>query len=165
MMKTSCCSHEMKTTSDDDPPLSRKKKDDLSNLDDGNERHYLDRIQRWSQKRSSARTRANPDQEFEEDEEEWHLPHPTIADLSFDGGFRIPGTSTPVSSIIKKPASNGYGNSIVKKLVVSLATKWAWAKQSKSSPFSPVYNTVISYSIRRLKRREDRYWSFVQQQS
>lgn len=80
---------------DDEPPLSRKKKDDLSNLDDGNERHYHDRIQRWSQKRSSARTRANPDQEFEEDEEEWHLPHPTIADLSFDGGFRIPGDIHP----------------------------------------------------------------------
>ena len=80
---------------DDEPPLSRKKKDDLSNLDDGNERHYLDRIDKWSQKRSSARSRANPDQEYDDEVEEWHLPHPTIPDLPFDGGFSIPGDIHP----------------------------------------------------------------------
>ena len=81
---------------DDEPPLTRKKKDDLSNLDDGNEQHYLDRIEKWSQKRSSARSRANPDQyPDDDDEEEWRLPHPTIANLMFDSRFRIPGDIHP----------------------------------------------------------------------
>ena len=80
---------------DDELPLSRKKKDDLSNLDDGNERHYLNRIEKWSQKRSSARSRVNRDQDYDDQVEEWHLPHPTIADLPLDGGFRIPGDIHP----------------------------------------------------------------------
>ena len=80
---------------DEDSPKSRKKRDDLSNLDDGNERHYLDRLEKWSEKRSTARSRANPDQEYDDEELEWHLPHPTIDDLSFDGGFRIPGDIHP----------------------------------------------------------------------
>ena len=80
---------------DEDSPRSRKKRDDLSNLDDGNERHYLDRLEKWSQKRSTARSRANPDQEYDDEELEWRLPHPTIDDLSFDGGFKIPGDIHP----------------------------------------------------------------------
>ena len=80
---------------DEDAPRSRKKRDDLSNLDDGNEQHYVDRLGKWSGKRSAARTRANPDQEYDDEESEWHLPHPTVDDLSFDGGFRIPGDIHP----------------------------------------------------------------------
>ena len=80
---------------DEDTLASRKKRDDLSNLDDGNERHYLERLEKWSNKRSATRTRANPDQEYDEEELEWHLPHPTIDDLSFDGGFKIPGDIHP----------------------------------------------------------------------
>jgi len=82
---------------DDDEgiPSSRKKREDLSNLDDGNENHYLSRLERWSEKRASARARANPDKEYDEEELEWHLPHPTIPDLEFDGGFRLPGDIHP----------------------------------------------------------------------
>ena len=39
---------------DEDTPRSRKKRDDLSNLDDGNERHYLDRLEKWSAKTFSS---------------------------------------------------------------------------------------------------------------
>jgi DNA excision repair protein ERCC-6 len=75
--------------------VSRKKRDDLSNLDDGNEPHYLDRLEKWADKRSSARARVNPDTIYDDEELEWHLPHPTIADLSFDGGFKLPGDIHP----------------------------------------------------------------------
>src|SRR5271156_4605173 len=43
---------------DEDAPTSRKKKDDLSNIDDGNEQHYLQRIKKWVEKRAAARRRA-----------------------------------------------------------------------------------------------------------
>jgi DNA excision repair protein ERCC-6 len=80
---------------DDDTRTSRKKRDDLSNLDDGNEQHYLGRLEKWSDKRSTARMRANPNQEYDGEEPEWRLPHPTINDLSFEGGFKIPGDIHP----------------------------------------------------------------------
>jgi DNA excision repair protein ERCC-6 len=81
--------------SDDYTPTARRKRDDLSNLDDGNEEHYLDRLQKWSERRLAARIRANSGQEDDEDMEEWHLPHPTIGDVSFDGGFKLPGDIYP----------------------------------------------------------------------
>lgn len=80
---------------DEDVPTARKKKDDLSNIDDGNEEHYLARLEIWSEKRAAARQRANPDKEYDEEELEWHLPHPTISDLEFDGGFKLPGDIHP----------------------------------------------------------------------
>lgn len=79
---------------DEDPLTSRKKRDDLSGIDDGNEQHFHERLEKWSSKRSVARARANPDQEYDE-EEEWHLPHPTIDDLSYEGGFKLPGDVHP----------------------------------------------------------------------
>ena len=80
---------------EDDTPSTRKKRDDLSNLDDGNEAHYLARLEKWSSKRSMARQRANPDAEYDSEELEWHQPHPSIPDLSFDGGFKLPGDIHP----------------------------------------------------------------------
>src|SRR5579862_689442 len=80
---------------DDEIPSTRKKKDDLSNLDDGNESHYLDRLEKWSSKRATARQRSNPDIEYDDEDSEWHHPHPTIPDLTFDGGFKLPGDIHP----------------------------------------------------------------------
>jgi DNA excision repair protein ERCC-6 len=74
---------------------SRRKKDDLSNLDDGDEKHYLARLEKWSEKRSKARSHANPHATFHEDTPEWQLPHPTIEDMPFEGGFRLPGDIHP----------------------------------------------------------------------
>jgi len=80
---------------EDDTPSTRKKRDDLSNLDDGNEAHYLARLEKWSSKRSMARQRANPNTEYDPEELEWHQPHPSIPDLCFDGGFKLPGDIHP----------------------------------------------------------------------
>ncbi|KAI4153615.1 MAG: hypothetical protein L6R39_001536 [Caloplaca ligustica] len=96
--------------------------DDLSGLDDGNEKLYQRRLESWVARRSAARKRANPknvsrtgnahddsidevmtesqqqnglDEDASENTEEWHLPHPTRSDTVFDGGYRIPGDVYP----------------------------------------------------------------------
>ncbi|KAL8871314.1 MAG: hypothetical protein Q9174_002825 [Haloplaca sp. 1 TL-2023] len=91
-------------------------KDDISGLDDGNERLYQKRLQSWVRRRSAARRRAmsakvapaenefndgldstatGTEQQEQSGTEEWHLPHPTRPDTEFDGGFRIPGDIYP----------------------------------------------------------------------
>ncbi|KAJ5579978.1 Helicase C-terminal, partial [Penicillium hispanicum] len=65
--------------------------DDLSNVDDGNETVYQTRLQRWIHVRSAARKRAQPDLVENDDDEEWHKPHPKEPDLEFRNGLRIPG--------------------------------------------------------------------------
>ena len=73
---------------------------DLTGLDDGNERLYRKRLLSWTTNRSTARRRAREKQgiviaEEEEDDEECYLPHPTEPDTQFDNGFRIPGDIYP----------------------------------------------------------------------
>lgn len=97
-------------------------KEDLSGLDDGNEKLYQSRLRSWVERRRAARARAttrnesmtggeNSDaHELErmqqndalgqaenglEDEDEWHLPHPLRPDSVFEGGYRIPGDVSP----------------------------------------------------------------------
>ena len=93
--------------------------EDLSGLDDGNERLYQRRLGVWIQRRRATRTKAlakssiannevqNPDikpEEVEDDRtlneiqppgEEWHQPHPTRADTKFERGLAIPGDVYP----------------------------------------------------------------------
>jgi DNA excision repair protein ERCC-6 len=88
--------------------------DDLAGLDDGNEEVYQARLQMWCQKRSAARRKAQhaprtsqqdgsedaraekcEEAERENDEDEWHKPHPTLADTQFESGYRIPGDIFP----------------------------------------------------------------------
>ncbi|KAL8980639.1 MAG: hypothetical protein Q9205_004336 [Flavoplaca limonia] len=95
--------------------------DDLSGLDDGNEKLYQRRLESWVRRRSAARIGAmakmagvdhvdnnisniNIKAEPEPDEairpvslntEEWHLPHPTRPDTEIAGGYRIPGDIYP----------------------------------------------------------------------
>ncbi|KAJ4377407.1 DNA repair protein rhp26 [Neocucurbitaria cava] len=75
--------------------------ENLTGVDDGNERLYFQRIERWAKNRAAARKKAKAkngettvDEEGEE-EEECFLPHPTEPDTEFDGGFRIPGDIYP----------------------------------------------------------------------
>ncbi|MCJ1383407.1 hypothetical protein MMC17_006521 [Xylographa soralifera] len=98
-------------------------KEDLAGLDDGNEKLYQARLQSWVARRSNARKRAKAKRHSEsdglneisaktpsrqeereeedgehgadEDDEEWHLPHPTIDDTDFEGGYKIPGDIYP----------------------------------------------------------------------
>ncbi len=92
-------------------------KEDLTGLDDGNERLYQDRLCSWVSRRSAARARASARAagssvaEFENpmDDvsataeaqnshdlgEEWHQPHPATPDTEFEGGYRIPGDIYP----------------------------------------------------------------------
>jgi DNA excision repair protein ERCC-6 len=86
--------------------LDRDGVEDLRGLDDGNEEFYQGRLKRWVRRRAAARkrldnTEANvdileQDTGREQPTEEWLLPHPTIPDAEYDGGYRIPGDIFPV---------------------------------------------------------------------
>jgi DNA excision repair protein ERCC-6 len=73
--------------------------EDLAGVDDGNERVYRKRVDKWSTNRAAARKRAKGKTDEaaaeEEVEEECFQPHPTEPDTEFDGGFRIPGDIFP----------------------------------------------------------------------
>jgi len=72
--------------------------EDLAGIDDGNEGVYQSRLQSWIERRGAARHAKQAQQETkaeDEDDEEWHLPHPTRPDTEFEGGFRIPGDIYP----------------------------------------------------------------------
>ena len=98
-------------------------KEDLTGLDDGNEKLYQSRLQSWVRRRSAARNKAQarrapgvkPEDTLEEGtsgetngdpvgledqpeglvESEWCMPHPTRPDTQFEGGYRIPGDIYP----------------------------------------------------------------------
>jgi len=94
-------------------------KEDLTGLDDGNEKLYQNRLRSWVERRSAARTKANarkalPTNDFDDVaavqddngngeqtqhghhlEEEWHLPHPVRPDTMFEGAYRVPGDVYP----------------------------------------------------------------------
>ena len=92
-------------------------KEDLTGLDDGNERLYQARLYSWVIRRSAARAKATvratgssitelatpmddaaadtETQNGQDLEEEWHQPHPVTPDTEFDGGYRIPGDIYP----------------------------------------------------------------------
>ena len=95
-------------------------KEDLTGLDDGNENLYQTRLRSWVSRRSAARRKAkngslggvlqvgaadvnveNNDQAINNEAadgnslEEWRMPHPTVPDTEFDGGYRIPGDIYP----------------------------------------------------------------------
>ena len=97
-------------------------KEDLSGLDDGNEKLYQNRLRSWVERRKAARARATSRNESMiragdsdaqgmdqmsqndafgqaenglDDEHEWHLPHPLRPDSVFEGGYRIPGDVYP----------------------------------------------------------------------
>lgn len=77
--------------------------EDLSGLDDGNEEIYQARLKDWVSRRSAARKRAREarraageherqdEGEDEQQDEEWYMPHPTVRDLEYDNGYRVPG--------------------------------------------------------------------------
>ncbi|KAL8832174.1 MAG: hypothetical protein Q9170_004991 [Blastenia crenularia] len=77
--------------------------DDLAGLDDGNERLYRRRLESWVNRRSNARQRAAAKQPSgdeihqndDDEEEEWHLPHPIRPDTEIEGGYRVPGDIYP----------------------------------------------------------------------
>ncbi|KAH8732318.1 SNF2 family N-terminal domain-containing protein [Phaeosphaeriaceae sp. PMI808] len=73
--------------------------ENLAGVDDGNEKVYRKRIEKWSTNRAAARRRAKQKDDQatadEDREEECFLPHPTESDTTFDGGFRIPGDIFP----------------------------------------------------------------------
>lgn len=73
--------------------------EDLAGVDDGNERVFRKRVDKWSLERSTARRRAREKNgevaADEAGEEECFLRHPTEPDTEFDGGFHIPGDIFP----------------------------------------------------------------------
>ncbi|EON65261.1 hypothetical protein W97_04499 [Coniosporium apollinis CBS 100218] len=106
------------------PPNKVKKtpaaaeKEDLTGIDDGDERVYQARLQSWVQRRREARRKAQAKKRASEadadsqmsgadiatpagnvaeteEEEEWYKPHPTRPDTEFGDGFRMPGDIWP----------------------------------------------------------------------
>lgn len=97
--------------------------EDLTGLDDGNEKLYQFRLQSWVKRRSAARNKAkarkpsidqleeSPDEDTDSEdpanlsshksqpeglaEPEWYMPHPTRPDTELEGGYRIPGDIYP----------------------------------------------------------------------
>ena len=88
--------------------------EDLTGLDDGNERLYQNRLRSWVSRRSAARAKATAKalessaadsntpmddiataQNSHDSGEEWHRPHPVTPDTEFEGGYRIPGDIYP----------------------------------------------------------------------
>jgi len=97
--------------------------EDLTGLDDGNEKLYQNRLRSWVNRRSAARERSNNSENSRVNEEsnslpdsgilsghsqhgtiaqndgvvdeEWYMPHPTRTDTEFDGGYRVPGDIYP----------------------------------------------------------------------
>ncbi|KAE8152174.1 SNF2 family N-terminal domain-containing protein [Aspergillus avenaceus] len=73
--------------------------EDFSGLDDGNEQIYQSRLQNWTSRRSAARQRAlqgKADTSEDAEQEEWFMPHPTVPDVDYDNGYRIPGDIHPL---------------------------------------------------------------------
>ncbi|KAL8661690.1 MAG: hypothetical protein Q9202_005382 [Teloschistes flavicans] len=90
-------------------------RDDVSGLDDGNEKLYQKRLKSWVIRRRTAREKASTNESSPIDgadaimrdihspgtlqgsatTQEWHLPHPTRPDTEFDGGYRVPGDIYP----------------------------------------------------------------------
>jgi len=101
--------------------IIESQKEDLTGLDDGNEKLYQNRMHSWVERRSAARAKANakrddsmeeaginPDQAStngtvvgghtprdQSPKDEWHLPHPVRPDAVFEGGYKIPGDIYP----------------------------------------------------------------------
>lgn len=96
--------------------------EDLRGVDDGDERIYQQRLRSWINRRSAARAKSTAKQSNVLDSQgsfdrppddvvidqssipngfdktpvdEFHLPHPTVPDIMFEGGYRIPGDIFP----------------------------------------------------------------------
>jgi len=72
---------------------------DLSNIDDGNEEVYQQRLEDWCSRRSRARKRhqerlGQPVEE-DDDEPEWFKPSPDHPDHHFENGLKLPGDIYP----------------------------------------------------------------------
>ncbi|KAM0800026.1 DNA repair protein-like protein Rhp26/Rad26 [Usnea florida] len=92
-------------------------KDDISGLDDGNERLYQNRLHSWVTRRGAARAKSiaralqssvsepqipldnipttGETRNSQDTEGEWHKPHPVTPDTEFEGSYRIPGDIYP----------------------------------------------------------------------
>lgn len=86
--------------------------EDFRGIDDGNVHVYKARLQRWARRRRRARQRANSESEdqadarsredresddadADADDKEARMPHPTVPDTVFEGGYKIPGDIYP----------------------------------------------------------------------
>jgi len=89
-------------------------KEDLSQIDDGNEVNYQDRLADWVERRSWARAlhSHNSTSEVEADDQstpEWFKPSPDTPDHIFEGGLRLPGDVYPALFDYQKTAVQWLG--------------------------------------------------------
>ncbi|GAB7347165.1 hypothetical protein MBLNU459_g3281t1 [Dothideomycetes sp. NU459] len=78
--------------------------EDLTGIDDGNEKLYQSRLQSWVNRRRAARKQGQghnsddldrDDNVSDDNESEWNLPLPTKTDALFEGGYKVPGDIYP----------------------------------------------------------------------
>jgi DNA excision repair protein ERCC-6 len=82
---------------------TEKVEEDLTGLDDGNEKHYQSRLAMWTKKRKGARQKAmaqhptadDSDNRVNDGNPEWSYPHPTRSDVALAEDFKIPGDIYP----------------------------------------------------------------------
>ena len=66
-----------------------------SQIDDGNERYYQQRLSKWVNERSSLRKKHNPEYIDNPLVDEWYKPHPTVKDAVLHKKFKLPGDIFP----------------------------------------------------------------------
>lgn len=64
-------------------------------IDDGDDRYYKLRLEKWVSERSSLRKIKSPDYIDNPDIPEWYKPHPTIKDNILNSDFKLPGDVFP----------------------------------------------------------------------
>jgi DNA excision repair protein ERCC-6 len=80
--------------------------EDLTKIDDGNEKMYQSRLKSWIERRSRARRNRHlisgeqgsghsANENIEDDEEEWFKPSPDAPDHEFENGLKVPGDIYP----------------------------------------------------------------------
>ena len=66
-----------------------------SQIDDGNERYYQQRLSKWVSERSTLRKKHNPEYIDNPLVDEWYKPHPTVKDAVLHKKFKLPGDIFP----------------------------------------------------------------------
>ena len=66
-----------------------------SQIDDGNERYYQQRLSKWVNERSTLRKKHNPEYIDNPLVDEWYKPHPTVKDAVLHKKFKLPGDIFP----------------------------------------------------------------------
>lgn len=111
---------------------------DLSNIDDGNETVYQQRLEDWCARRSKARKRhqerlGQPVEE-DDDEPEWFKPSPDNPDHHFENGLKLPGDIYPSLFDYQKTGVQWLAELYAQKVGGIIGDEMGLGKTGKGSP-------------------------------